>query len=197
MNEWIGIACFGVLLSAATASVVADTYQHDPKRAEEFREREGLPNFFRKADSQKAIKIAYFGGSITEANGWRVKTMSWFKSRFPNTQCLEINAAISGTGTGFAACRLSTDVLAHHPDLVFIEFRVNGGEGVGAQSVEGIVRQIWAANPETDICFIYTVREDWRNQIQAGTAPGFGQVMERIANHYGIPSIDLGIEVFR
>lgn len=186
-----------IILAIMAAAAIATPYQHDCTMSEELRGRSGLPNFFTKARSEKPVRIAYFGGSITAANGWRVKTLAWFSGEFPNTSFQEINAAIGGTGTGFGACRLNTDVLAFQPDLVFVEFRVNGGEGAEKQSVEGIIRQIWKSNPETDICFIYTVSEPMRDTVGAGKNTAFGQVMEQLANYYGIPSIDLGQEVFQ
>ena len=175
----------------------AQTYHFDPFTAEELRMRDGLPNFFKKVQGKKEVRIAYFGGSITRAKGWRVKTMSWFRNQYPETQFREIDAAISGTGTGFGACRLGTDILPYKPDLLFVEFRVNGGEGVEKQSVEGIVRQIRKANPRTDICFVYTIGNFFSDQIRAGKNTPFGTVMEQVANYYGITTIDLGIEIVR
>jgi lysophospholipase L1-like esterase len=169
--------------------------QLDPHQAEELRVRDGLPNFFAKLTAGGTVRIAYFGGSITAANGWRPKTLTWFKSRYPKADVIEINAAISGTGSDFGACRIEPDVLSQRPDLVFLEHRVNGGGGFGAESVEGIIRQIWKKSPKTDICFVYTISLSMLDTLQAGRQTGFGTVMESIANAYGIPSIDLGVEV--
>jgi lysophospholipase L1-like esterase len=191
------VSCFMIALFAFLTSAIAGNYKHDPTTTEECRVRDGLPGFFKKVRSKTEVRIAYFGGSITAARGWRVKTLSWLKNQFPETQFTELNATISGTGSGYGACRVGTDILPFKPDLVFIEFRVNGGEGVGQQSVEGIVRQIKAANPKTDICFVYTISEGMRDAVRGGKNPPFGQVMEQVANHYGIPSIDLGVEVMK
>lgn len=186
----ISCAC---LLFAMT--IKAAPYTHDVKLAEEFRPRDGLPNFFAKLRAREPVRIAYLGGSITAASGWRPKTLAWFKTQYPDAQILEINAAISGTGSDYGACRLQVDVLAKHPVLVFLECRVNGGGGFEAQSVEGIIRQIWKNNPHTDICFVYTLGRWMLKELQAGTNTSFGQVMETVANAYGIPSIDLGVEI--
>ena len=167
----------------------------DPAVAEEVRVRHGLPNLFSKLKSGGPVRIAYFGGSITAAEGWRVKTTAWFKAQYPQTEIIEINAAISGTGSDYGACRIAQDVLEKKPDLVFMEHRVNGGGGFEAASVEGIVRQIRKANPLTDICFVYTISEPMLKELQAGKQPRFGSIMETIANAYGIPSIDLGVEI--
>jgi lysophospholipase L1-like esterase len=180
------------------SSAFAATYDFDVHTAQELRARDGLPNFLAKAAAGGTVRVAYVGGSITAAAGWRPKTLAWFRQQYPQTTFSEINAAISGTGSDYGACRLQQDVLQHDPDLVFIEFRVNGGGGYEAKSMEGIVRQIWQHNPATDICFIYTVCEWMMPKIREGKNEAwdsFGSIMEGIANHYGIPTIELGLEV--
>jgi lysophospholipase L1-like esterase len=167
----------------------------DPNTAGELRARDGLPNFFAKLEKGGPVRIAYLGGSITAANGWRPKSLAAFKSQYPGIEMIEINAAISGTGSDFGACRMAADVLSRDPDLVFMEHRVNGGGGFEAKSVEGIVRQIWRKNPRTDICLIYTLSEGMLKTLQDGKQTSFGRIMETIANAYGIPSIDLGVEI--
>lgn len=179
----------------AASAQAGEPYAHDPKIAEELRVRDGLPNFFAKLSAGQPVRIAYLGGSITAANGWRPKTLAWFKTQYPKAEVIEINAAISGTGSDYGACRVATDVLAKNPDLVFMEHRVNGGGGYEAKSVEGIVRQIWTKNPQTDICLVYTLSQSMLKDLQAGNQPWFGPIMETIANAYGIPSIDLGVEI--
>ena len=186
-----------VLLFAALQTLAAATYDADPTAAEELRARDGLGNVLAKAAAGKPVRIAYLGGSITAAAGWRPKSLAWFQSQFPQASFSEINAAISGTGSDYGACRVQLDVLDHKPDLVFLECRVNGGGGFEKQSVEGIVRRIWTSDPSIDICFIYTISQWMLKDIQAGKAPAFGAVMEGIANHYGIPSIDFGVEIAR
>ena len=125
--------------------------------------RNGLPNFFSKIRKGKAIRIAYLGGSITRAdNGWREQTFNWLQQEYQHTQFEQIMAAIGGTSSDFGAYRLKNHVLQYQPDLVFVEFAVNDHSKTSQQvkeSVEGIVRQIWKANPKTDICFVYTFQK--------------------------------------
>ncbi|OGV67211.1 MAG: hypothetical protein A3K19_26205 [Lentisphaerae bacterium RIFOXYB12_FULL_65_16] len=194
-------ACFVNLfwngLPISTRFLMPPVHTHDPNVAEEFRPRDGLPNVFAKIEAGATVRVAYLGGSITAANGWRVKTMEWFRTQFPKATVDEIDAAISGTGSDFSACRLETDVLAKDPDLIFLECRVNGHAGFPVQSVEGIVRHTWQARPNTDLCFVYTICTGMVEALQAGRTPEFGAVMERVANVYGIPTIDMGVEVAR
>src|ERR1700744_988408 len=68
--------------------------------AEEVHARQGLPNFFAKAEHPEGeIKVAYLGGSITAQAGWRVKSLAHFRALFPAAKFSEINAAIGGTGS--------------------------------------------------------------------------------------------------
>ena len=190
--RWLTVVA---VLGLAVTSWGQTPYQHDPHAAEELRVRDGLPNFFAKLEAGGSVRLAYLGGSITAANGWRPKTLAWFKSQCPKAEVIEINAAISGTGSDYGACRIATDVLTQHPDLVFMEHRVNGGGGFEAKSVEGIVRQVWQRDPHIDLCLVYTIGPWMLKDLQAGKTPGFGAIMEGVANAYGIPSIDLGIEI--
>ncbi|MCC7495141.1 MAG: SGNH/GDSL hydrolase family protein [Fimbriimonadaceae bacterium] len=179
------------------SGVQAAPYDLDPAVAAEFRARDGLPNVLARLRAGGTVKIAWFGGSITAANGWRPKTLAWFREQFPTAHVVELNAAISGTGSDYGACRIAGDVLAQQPDLIFLEHRVNGGGGFEKPSVEGVVRQVWRANPRIDVCLVYTIGQWMLPELRAGRQVGFGRVMEEIANAYGIPSIDLGVEVAR
>jgi pimeloyl-ACP methyl ester carboxylesterase len=169
-----------------------------PVKAELVRPRQGLGNVLAKLTEGQPVKIAYFGGSITAAPGWRVKTLAWFKQEYPKAKIDEINAAIGGTGSDLGVFRLGHDVLAHKPDLVFVEFAVNDGSAPPQriwQAMEGIVRQIWAADPRTDICFVYTFRTGYEKELRDGVCPQAASAMEMLAEHYGIPSINVALKV--
>ncbi len=167
--------------------------------AQEVRARGGLPNFFLKAQTTGAeVKVGYLGGSITAQNGWRVQTLAHFKKAYPQASFAEINAAIGGTGSDLGVFRVRQDVLSQGPDLLFVEFAVNDG-GADPQRIircmEGIVRQTWKANPKCDICFVYTVTEALSPPMLEGKLQRSASAMEKVADHYGIPSITLGMEV--
>ncbi len=166
----------------------------------EFAPRGGVPNFFAKIQNTGEIRVAYFGGSITAADGWRPKTLKWFQQEFPRARFSEINAAIGGTGSDLGVFRLQHDVLDFQPDLVFVEFAVNDGGAAREQihrAMEGIVRQTWRTFPECDICFVYTIAGNMLETQQAGKLPRSIEAMEELATHYNIPSINFGLEVAR
>jgi len=169
--------------------------------AQECRPRAGLPNFFAKATTAGAeVKIAYLGGSITAQPGWRPKTLAHIQKTFPTAKFSEINAAIGGTGSDLGVFRLKQDVLDAKPDLLFVEFAVNDG-GAEPQQIfrcmEGIVRQTWRALPQCDIAFVYTITEQLAPPLLEGKFPRAASAMEEVAEHYGIPTIHMCMEVAR
>ncbi len=158
----------------------------------EFYLRNGLPNFFSKINQQNPnLTIGFLGGSITKAEDqYRNQTLAFIQSLNPNAKLKGINAGVSGTGTELGACRVKEQVLKYNPDLVFIEFAVNGGSN---QALEGIVRQIILNNPQTDICLIYTIAGEQYLQYAKNEVPSKIQGFEKVADYYQIPSIHMGL----
>ncbi len=181
---------FVALLASLTVLAAAEPELHV---------RSGLPQLAARASAASGeLRVAYFGGSITAAEGWRPLTTAHLRARFPKLTVTEIPASLPGTGSDLGACRLGYDALRHRPDLLFIEFAVNDAATPPARierTIEGIVRQTWRANPRTDICFVYTVSTPGLADLQAGKFPPAARAMETVAAHYGIPSIHLGVEI--
>lgn len=169
-----------------------------PVHAQLLNKRGGLGNFFQKVQAGKELKVAYLGGSITAAQGWRVKSLEWLKTTYPNAKFVEINAAIGGTGSELGAYRLQQDVLRHQPDLLFVEFAVNDGGTLPEsiyRSMEGIVRQTWKADPATDICFVYTLAVNQAKDYEKGFCSRSASADEKIAEHYAIPSMNFALKI--
>jgi hypothetical protein len=81
---------------------------------------------------------------------------------------------------------------------MFVEFAVNDGGASPEQifrCMEGIVRQTWKADPKCDILFVYTVTEALVGPMLEGKYPRAASAMEKVAEHYHIPSIHMGMEV--
>jgi lysophospholipase L1-like esterase len=188
----------GLLLAGAAGWAGEAKNDPEPAKPELLKPREGLKNVFAKLKAGQDVRVAYFGGSITAMNGWRVKTLKWFQSAYPAAKVSEIQAAIGGTGSDLGVFRCRQDVLRHKPDLVFVEFAVNDGGAPPDQiyrCMEGIVRQIWAADPRTDICYVYTLHTGMNKEYEAGRCPRSASAQERVADHYGIPSINVAMKI--
>ncbi|MCE5215538.1 SGNH/GDSL hydrolase family protein, partial [bacterium] len=189
----LGVA---LMLTLTLNTLAAEPPKYEPVPAKLFQTRGGLGNVLAKLQAGKEVRIAYFGGSITAANGWRPKTTKWFQDTFPGAKAVEINAAIGGTGSDLGVYRYEQDVLRHKPDLVFVEFSVNDG---GAdplniwRAMEGIVRKTWQADPSTDLCFVYTFRVGYEKDLLKGMCPQAAGADEILAEYYGIPSINMAL----
>ena len=196
----IKVICTAALCLIMPTGVAQPADASSPVKAVECRPRSGLPNFFAKAKAGGDVRVAYLGGSITAAPGWRVFSLDRLKKEFPTATFREISAAIGGTGSDLGAFRVGHDVIAHQPDLVFVEFAVNDGGTPPEQilaTMEGIVRQILRANAATDICFVYTLSEPMLPDLAKGVFPRAASTMEAVADHYAIPSVHYGVEVNR
>ena len=194
-KRWICLVAAALFVQVGRAAEPV----YKPVKAELVRPRGGMPNVLAKLRAGKAVRIGYLGGSITAQNGWRPMTLKWFQQTFPRAKVSEINAAIGGTPSGLGVFRLGQDVLAHKPDLVFVEFAVNDG---GTQpkdiwrAMEGIVRQIWKRDATIDICYVYTIHtRGMPTDYKKGFCPRSTSAMEMLADHYGIPSINVGMRI--
>ena len=154
--------------------------------------RRGIPNFLDNAKKGSPLTVAFIGGSITQSTtGYRPQTARYLEEAFPDVDFTWINAGVAGTGTDLGAFRLEEQVLQYAPDLVFIEFAVNGAYQRG---MEGMIRQIRKTNPRTDICLIYTIGNGQTAIYQRGEIPDNIRGLEEVAAHYQVPSIHLGME---
>jgi len=184
-----------LLILINTAALFAEWPLRD---AVEFQARDGLPNFFHKIQSGEKTVVGFLGGSITQADGWRPKLVSWLKSYYQNDKLVDYNTAIGGTNSKYGVFRIDRHLLAKDDfDLIFVEFAVNDGDGTDPdveRSIEGIIRKIWQQNPLTDICFVFTLKQEFLPIIQNGKMNLSTSKHDSIAAYYGIPSIFWGIE---
>lgn len=160
--------------------------------------RSGLGNVLAKRAAGEPVTVAYFGGGIHPADGWRKSILEWFRVR--SSQVTEVDASICdcSRGSGFSVYRFQHDVLAHNPDLVVVDFASDDYQtdpGSIMAAIEGVVRQARRANPKLDILFVYAFRASMEKDYMEGKAPYAISAYERIADHYGIPSINMGMRV--
>lgn len=166
-------------------------------KAEGFVPRNGLPNFSAKLLAKQPVKVAYFGGGI-HSGGWRAAMLDDLRKR--GAEVTEIDASICdcARGSGFSAYRFAHDVLQKTPDLVLVDFasddQTTGADEIWA-AIEGIVRQARKTNPKLDILFVYAFRQGYETDFAEGLSPMTISAYERVADHYGIPSINMAYRV--
>ena len=185
-----------LLLVALGALIDACAVERTP--AEEVHVRNGIGHFMSKLESGQAVMVAYLGGSITEMSGWRNMTTDWMRKKWPKAKVTEVPAAIGGTGSGLGVFRLEHDALAKNPDLLFVEFATNDANAPAEaiwRNFDGIVQQTWAKNPKTDVVFVYTITSSMMKDYGIGKMNPAASAMEKLADHYGIPSVCFGPRV--
>lgn len=154
--------------------------------------RNGLPNFFGKLRAGKPVTIAFIGGSVTQMdNKYRNQTAKYLQQLYPNVKMKFINAGVSGTGTDLAAARFYNQVLQYNPDLIFMEFAVNGSFVPG---LEGMIRQVHDILPKTEVCLLYAISNGQSRIYAKSEFPENIIGLEKLADHYHLPSIHMGAE---
>jgi lysophospholipase L1-like esterase len=173
---------------ATDVSVVMSSFND----ARAFRIRNGLPELFKKVQAGKPLVIAYIGGSVTQMdNKYRNQSARWIRDLWPNNKIQFINAGVAGTGMDLGACRIGEQVLRFKPDLIFIEFAVNGAYLPG---LEGMIRKIRRHDPSTGICILNGIFSGQSQFYIRGEIPANIRGMDSVAEYYGLPSIHMGLE---
>lgn len=160
--------------------------------------KRNLNNTQYKLTKKKELNVLYYGGSITVGVGssnsgsWSQRTAQWLKDTYPDAKINVTNKSISGQGTFLGLFRADRDAIANKPDLMFIELATNDlYQGFtleqSAALVEGIIRKVRKEFPETDIVIVLTT-----DKSRLGTQFKTYTAHKKVADFYGIPTIDVG-----
>ena len=167
-----------------------------------FSTRGELNLFYMNVLERKVVTVGFLGGSITYNPGWRDKVCGYLQERFPETKFRFIAAGIPSLGSLPHAFRVQQDLLdSGRVDLVFMETavndRVNGTDSLTqARALEGIVRRVKKADPDAEIIMMAFADENKTADYDRGLTPVEITNQERVADHYHLPSINLGKEVW-
>lgn len=115
----------------------------------------------------------------------------WFCRAIPHPHH-QLNAARGGVGSTTGAFLVQEEICEKRPDLVFVEYAINDAftfltpPALLVPAIEGIIRNVKSSRPECDICFVYMLDAHRQHDVAKVTA-----AYERVASHYGIPSINV------
>lgn len=158
-----------------------------------------MANVLKKAENGEEITVSYIGGSITEGLTvapsepelcWAYLSYKWLCEKYPNAKINFVNAGLSGTPSILGNVRLERDILAHKPDICFVEFAVNDGmESKYKNAYESLVRTLLSQENDMAVVLLFTV-------IESGhTCQAY---MSQIGSNYKLPMISepdsLGVE---
>lgn len=128
--------------------------------------RGSFAEFDARARAGARLNVAFFGASLTwGANAsdpvetsYRAVMRDRFEQHYPAAHFRFRDAAIGGTGSQLGVFRLDRDVLAHKPDLVFVDFTanddINSADPETLASYESILRRLATAGiPVVQVAF--------------------------------------------
>jgi len=176
---------------------------NQPLQSASFIQSASLNNARYRILHDKALNVAFLGGSITNMTGWRDKVSAYLQSKYPDVKITCINAGIPSLGSLPHVFRFKSDVLDKgRIDLLFIESAVNdhvNGTPVLTQqrALEGIIRHARTDNKYMDMVMMAFVDEDKMNDYRNGKLPAEVGVHAAMASRYHLPFINLAEEVTR
>lgn len=153
--------------------------------------------FDSRARAGEALNVVFFGASLTwgsnatdpNITGFRGRVAEALRTRYPQAPFRFRDAGLGGTGSQLGVFRLQRDVLAHKPDLVFLDFSANDGIKTAAPetmaSYESLVRRIVRDGGCPVVIVVFPFK--W-NIAQGNTAGMLGRDGHlAIAAAYGVP----------
>ncbi len=190
--------------SAADPGVVADfVCRHQPGFADRqcVTLRGGVERAARRFREERKGCVAFLDDSGPARGAWRDGVKAYLGRRFPDTAFTFIEAD-AGPGSSVArAARFGADVLDHGtPDLLIVSTAVaDDSLSLSAEEqvrgMESIVRQALTANAATDIVMLYRDCAPFQAELAAGRQPDVIMNHERVANRYGLASVNSAREL--
>lgn len=171
---------------------------YKPLPAVELQARGGLPHAIAKARAGRPLRVAYFGGGIHGAGGWRGRLLEALRAEGATIEEVDASVTDATRSLAFSAFRFGHDVLAHRPDLVVVDFAADDAEGdleAARDALDGVVQQAWSADPTIDFLFVYAFRSGFEMSLEKGLCSPSVSAHERVAEHYAIPSLNLGVSL--
>ena len=163
-----------------------------------------LKNISKKLKNKEKVTIVYFGASITQGAGiddrskcWRGQTTKWLQENYPESEIIEIDSSIGGTGSDLALWRIDNNVLKYNPDLVFVEFVVNDTILDECEIYEeNIIRRILNHNLDTDIVLVRATRDTIYEKVKKNEYYQSYLNYDKMSKYYGIDLVDIGQAFF-
>ena len=151
-------------------------------------------------------KVVVYGTSLTAGGPWVGQMQTWLAGNYAGPMTL-INSGLSGKNSAEGVAQLTTKVLAHNPDTVFIEFAVNDAflysDGTPQLSVAqahanwlSMIDGIRAQNPRVEI-ILQTMNPAWDSPTGSNTSgtlrpnlPAYYQMVRDVGAERGLLVID-------
>lgn len=199
MNRNAAVACFlaAVLVAVGSAGRAADYYQI----------RDGIPNsqYYFRANIVGNQYLFFVGNSVLAGAGLKDQNLRYsaqmvqgFRKHFPEAAIIETRHSQPG-GSWFGLFRCSRGqavfgevICSGH--LAILDFAADDRNADLEQvktSLEGLVRQVVLYRATHSTVLVYTLTPEMLAAYKEGKTPEYIKISEQIADHYGIPSLNL------
>jgi len=115
-------------------------------------------------------------------------SVEWLRKQCPGNQIHYVDCAFGGLPPWLMVFRMRRDILAHAPDLVFIEYAVNsyGDRERNWLAEDGMVQQLLRGPNQPEIVFVYVgAVESLKDKKRTLDA------VKPVARHYGFHEVDV------
>jgi len=83
-----------------------------------------IPTFVQRLEEGLQQKISFYGTSLTEGGAWTGMLMDVLDCKYPGL-VTSVNTALGGEHSVWGLANFQERVIAHQPDVLFLEFSVN------------------------------------------------------------------------
>jgi len=193
------IAIFCALLGARAAGTAEAT--------DYYQVRGGIPNsqYYFQANTVGNQYLFFLGNSVLAGTGlkdanlrYSTQMVNGFKKHFPDAGIIETrHVQPAGSWFGLFRCSRGQAVFGEvicSGHLAILDFAADDRGADIEQvklSLEGLVRQIVLYRATHSQILVYTLTPEMLQEYQAGQTPAYIRIGEQIAEHYGIPSLNL------
>ena len=187
-----------LIASAAWTATAAD--------ADYFQVRGGIPNsqYYFKANIVGNQYLFFIGDSVLAGTGlkdaelrYSAQMVKGFKKYFPAGMNETRHMQPGGSWFGLYRCSRGQPVFGEvicSGHLAILDFAADDRNADLAQvktSLEGLVRQITLYRATHSRILLYTLTPEMLQAYKAGQTPEYIKVCEQVAEHYGVPSLNL------
>lgn len=125
-----------------------------------------LVSFFKNLQAGQKQSVVVYGTSLSHTSAWPRALQEYFDTHFPGLVTF-VNSAQSGQHSNWGLANLQERVLAHQPDVVFLEFSANDAatkHGISleksAANLDEMVSALRQQNPRVSIV-LQTMSQCW------------------------------------
>jgi len=167
-------------------------------------DRDGMPGCPTRLKPDSYINVVGMGGPVmagagatSEGAGYRSAIMGIVRKEFKAQMGTPYIGGGAGSWWGAFCGTCGQAVYGQHlpAGIMFLDLAADDEGSTEEEvlpAVEGLVRSMWKRYPITDLVFLYGLSKKHVELYRKGEIPDVVKWHEKVAEHYGIPSVNMG-----